>query len=400
MDNATSENIFEPSVLRWARSESGMSEDVLAAKLTDYWKDVTPQLVKNWESGGDQPTFTQVKKLSEIYKRPVAVFFLDGPPVEKTSIPDRRTIGSRDNKIISPEGRLIIRKARKVQELAAGLYSELGLDHPFKYKKYAIGDDPAELAKRMRRDLSIEIAAQFKFRKYQDFFEYLRLKIEDIGVITLKSGGHSSFPVADARAFSLADAEPYVILVNNKDYEGAKNFSLLHEFAHILLREAGICNNFKRFGNGNGFDPFEVFCNEFAANFLVPREDLLAHRILNRRKTVSPEELDLIVKPLADSFKVSRFVILRRLRMLEYVTPQAYKEKAAAWDEEVLPPPSGGGRSVPSRAAVLTNGVAFGSLVVEAYKQKKLSYSGVSDYLGLKTKYIPEFEKILRSHGR
>src|SRR5208283_2102332 len=94
--------------------------------------------------------------------------------------------------------------------------------------------------------------AQMKFRRYSDFFEHLRMKIEGTGVITLKSGGHNSFPTEDARAFSFTDRQPYVILVNNKDTEGAKTFSLLHEFCHVLVREAGICDNFSTFSGSRG----------------------------------------------------------------------------------------------------------------------------------------------------
>jgi hypothetical protein len=69
------------------------------------------------------------------------------------------------------------------------------------------------LGERLRADM-VSVHDQFKFRKFVDFFEYLRQKIEGTGVLTLKSGSHDSFPIADCRAFSFADQLPYVILVN------------------------------------------------------------------------------------------------------------------------------------------------------------------------------------------
>lgn len=396
----SSEKIFEPSVLRWARERAGIPIDHLAVKLAKFWKEITPDVVAGWENGGLQPRPVQVKKLAEIYKRPTAVFLLAYPPEESVLPPDRRTLGLK-SKQFSEEALLVVRKARRVQRLAAEFEEELESPHKFKYSKFKITENAASLAARIREDLLISIADQTRAKTYADFFAFLRQKIEAAGVITLRSGGHNSFPIEDARAFSFVDQQPYVILINNHDTEGAKNFSLLHEFAHILLREAGICNNFSSFnGENSKIDMLEVFCNKFAANFLVPEEYFLGHRVLSRRTgKIAPEELDLIVKPLAKDFKVSRFVVLRKLLTTGLIASPTYKSKSEEWENE-KPLVRRGGLSLPPRAAILNNGVSFSSLVLEAYKLKKLSYAGVSDCLGMKTKHIPAFEKLLLGHGK
>jgi Zn-dependent peptidase ImmA (M78 family)/DNA-binding transcriptional regulator YiaG len=393
-------NRFEPSVLQWAREKSEMSIEVLAAKLGAHLRNITPELIQKWENGTETPTTAQIKKLSEIYKRPLAVFFLASPPEEKALPPDRRTIGSRAAHAFSTETLLVIRKARRVQQLAEELEEELGTRKLFKYQKYEVNRDPVALAANIREDLSVTLAEQLKFSTYSDFFEYLRAKIEDTGVITLRSGGTNSFPREDARALSFTDKQPYVILINNKDTEGAKNFSLLHEFAHVLTREAGICNDFTSFSSdGEKIDRLEVFCNRFAAHFLVPEKDFLAHSVLVGKSRIAPQELDFVVKTLAMAFKVSRFVVLRRLLTSDLVTSEIYREKTEKWEKE-KPPVRTGGRSVPARTAILNNGITFSSLVFDAYKRDKLSYATASDYLGMKAKHIPTFEKLLRSYGR
>jgi Zn-dependent peptidase ImmA (M78 family) len=396
MTNPSEEIIFEPSILKWAREKRfGPQIDVVAAKLSDSSGGISLELIKDWEGGSAQPTLAQVKTLAEFYKRPLAVFFLDSPPEESSNPPDLRTIGSKDNKVLSPEALLVIRKARRIQEVSHDLYEELGEKPTFKYSKHTSTEDPVKLADKVRSDLSVSIDDQFKFKKYEDFFEYLRAKIEDTGVITLKSGLHDSFPEEDCRAFSFVDKQPFLILVNNKDTEGAKNFSLPHEFAHILLREAGICNNFKSFSNIN---KLEVFCNNFAASFLVPEEHFLGHKILRDKIKIREEELDVVVKKLATDFKVSRVVILRRLRTFKFIDPATYDEKIKIWGEEPVFRRKGGG-TFSLKTPLLKNGRAYSSLVFEAYRQKKLSYSRVSDYLGLKIKHLPAFEKLLNSHG-
>jgi Zn-dependent peptidase ImmA (M78 family) len=390
---------FEPAVLKWAREgRFGPRVETLEAHWAASWTELSPSIIVEWEKGIGQPTFSQIRKLAEIYKRPLAVFFLTSPPEEINNPPDLRTIGSEDNDVLSPEALLVIRKARRIQEVAATLLEELGEKPHFKYPRHTVNENASELAKQIRTDLNISLKEQTAFRTFEDFFEYLRVKIEGSGVITLKTGLQDSFSTADCRALSFADQLPYVILVNNKDSEGAKNFSLVHEFAHLLLRQAGICNNYKSFGAGRGINPVEVFCNQFAASFLVPGNMLLSHSELRDDKSLSNEQIDITAERLALEFKVSRVVILRRLLTLGRIQKPTYDSKTKEWSDENIAPRRPGGRFSLS-TALKKNGVAFSSLVLEAYKNRKISYAGVSDYLGLKTKHLPTFEKLVNSYA-
>jgi len=390
---------FEPLVLRWAReTRFGPSIQTLQANWAESWDDFSPRNIEEWEKGVGQPTFSQVRKLADIYKRPLAVFFLSGPPDEKRNPPDLRTIDSQANRLLSPEALLVMRKARRTQEIAADLLSELGESPAFKYRRYSLRADASALADEIRRDLALSVDEQFGFKTSEDFFEHLRGKIESAGVVTLKSGLQDSFPTADCRAFSFADQLPYLIMVNNKDTEGAKIFSLVHEFAHLLLREAGICNNFRSFSERRGVNAVEVFCNQFAATFLVPAKQLSSHRSLQGIRVVASDQIDRIVAQLAGAFKVSRVVILRRLVTLGLVTHALYRTKTQTWSKDLPPPRKTGGR-FSLGTAVKKNGVAFSSLVVEAYRRRKISYAAASDYLGLKTKHLSRFEKLIDSHA-
>jgi Zn-dependent peptidase ImmA (M78 family) len=391
---------FEPLVLKWAReSRFGPTIETLTAQWIDSWGDLSPALIAAWESGVSQPTFPQVRKLAEIYKQPPAVFFLDSPPPEKRNPPDLRTVDSGDNKTLSPEALLVIRKARRIQEIAADLSNELGEKLFFKYRRFSLDDNNAsDLGEQIRADLSISAAEQFEFRKFDEFFEYLRKRIESTGILTLKSGLQDSFPTADCRAFSFADQLPYLILVNNKDFEGAKNFSLAHELAHILLREPGICNNYRSFGRAKSVSKVEVFCNQFAASFLVPSKQLSVHSVLRGRKTIPLEEIDAVAERLALEFKVSRVVIIRRLLTLGLIPLSSYTAKTKTQKEEPLLPRKPGGR-FSLTTALKKNGTAFSSLVIHAYEKKKISYAGASDYLGVKTKHLRGLEKLINLHA-
>ncbi len=51
------------------------------------------------------------------------------------------------------------------------------------------------------------------------------------------------------------------------DSAGARSFTLLHELAHLWLREPGV-------SAGDPTDPVEVYCNRVASSFLLPQNEL------------------------------------------------------------------------------------------------------------------------------
>ena len=69
-----------PAVLKWARESAGLSLEDAAKRIPVPVAKLTAA-----ESGSGQLTFSQLKSASHVYKRPLAVFFLDAPPAQPTS---------------------------------------------------------------------------------------------------------------------------------------------------------------------------------------------------------------------------------------------------------------------------------------------------------------------------
>lgn len=67
--------LVKPALLVWARERSGLSVETAAAKMQ-----LEVVVLRDWESGAERPSIPQVRKLGEIYKRPLAVFFLPERP--------------------------------------------------------------------------------------------------------------------------------------------------------------------------------------------------------------------------------------------------------------------------------------------------------------------------------
>ena len=68
---------INPTIIKWARERSGYTLQEVAKSLN---RDVAT--ISNWESGAAAPTYIQLEKLADKYKRPVAMFFFPEPPHE------------------------------------------------------------------------------------------------------------------------------------------------------------------------------------------------------------------------------------------------------------------------------------------------------------------------------
>jgi transcriptional regulator with XRE-family HTH domain len=65
----------KPEILIWARRSAGFSVSEAAEKIK-----VDKDRLERWEADIDAPTIGQLRKLSEVYKRPLATFYLQQVP--------------------------------------------------------------------------------------------------------------------------------------------------------------------------------------------------------------------------------------------------------------------------------------------------------------------------------
>ncbi len=392
---------ISPEVLKWARTSLHLPEEAVLDHFSKKSKQrfkVDKALLNTIENGnGEEIAFTLLQELSSFYKRPLAVFFLNKPPTEPALPNDRRTIDSDVHKIISSDAVLAIRRARYVQEVFRELSKELEISLKFPFRKFTLSDNPLEMGIKFREILNFSLDAQKKVRDERGLFDAIRVRLEGVNVFTIKS----SFPLEDARAFSLVDQTPFIILVNNKDggYFGyaPKTFSLLHEFAHILLRESAICNDFSY-----SHQQIEKFCNSFAASFLVPDKYFWEVLEITQRQ-FDKAKLEDYLNTLKTAFKVSKDVLLRKLLTLKLIDQSFYKTKIQEWKEEYEKDKKekaerGEEQFIPvitqGRRALSNNGRKFVELVLHARGEGKITVDSAADYLGVNLKWLPEIEKL------
>lgn len=378
------EALINPQILAWARESAGFYIEEAAKKIP-----IQPDKLRNCEIGNDHLTISQLRKLCNLYKRPLAFFYLPKPPQTEQLPKDFRRLPKDEEEKISPNLRLEIRRAKYRREVALDLFKELEIEIPKLKIKADLTDDVYEIGKRIRKLLRVSFKQQERIKK-ESLLNFWREKIEDLGTLVFSA---SLIDLKVMRGFSIDKNPLPIIVLNSKDHHKARIFTLFHEFTHLLLHSGGICD----LGEQN---KIEVFCNAVAGEVLVPTDWLQAIPIVHQHQDKS-EWNDEHVYNLADRFGVSREAILRRLLAIGKTTEYFYKQKREQYQAEYrikINRDKAEKKSfpIPQHYKVLNKtGRMFAKLVFESYHQNKIGLLDVSEYLGTKLNHLPKIEQSL-----
>lgn len=369
----------KPSILLWARQTRGLSTKDAANKIRE-----SEDTINKWENGLKKLTYAQVEKLASTYKRPLAVFLLPEPPQEPPLPKDYRTELSIKHKPLTPNTLLAIRKARRLQLSAVELNKEL--DYPLKpiSIRASLLEQPEAVAKKVREVIIPSNFNIFAFNNSDEAFESWKKILEDNGILVFQI----SIQQREIKGFSLIEGELPAIVVNKPDEENSKIFSLFHELSHILLNESGICDML----DDEHSPKIEIFCNYFAGAFLVPAEKLLGHTLVEQNKSAVWENQDL--NSIANDFRVSKEVILRRLLIHGRTSNDFYKKWRDKYVKEYHPFGRGGKRNR-IKERIEERGNKYVSMVFTAYNQEKISTLDVADYMEVKIDQIPKVRELI-----
>jgi Zn-dependent peptidase ImmA (M78 family) len=330
--------------------------------------------------------------MADTYKRPLAAFYLPAPPPPTERPRDFRRAPGEGLGKDSPALLLEMRRAVYRREVAVELLDELDEESLPLTLTAGLGDDPEELGARIRDLLGINYERQVAWKNDLEAFRSWRTALEARGVLVFLARGVQP---AEMDGFSISHWPLPVVVVNDKNHERRRIFTMLHEFAHLLLREGGICDLDEDPTHPADTRSVEVFCNRVAGAALVPLDNLLEEEIVrstSARSTLSDEE----IVNLAQRYNASRETILRRLLIAGRTTEQFYLGKRQQYQQEA-PPTRSGGRALPHTKALNTLGQLFPRLVLESYGERRITASDLSEYLGLRLKHLPRLEEVMRS---
>lgn len=251
-----------PNILKWARESAKISEEVAAAKVS-----VSIDRLKEWEDGVSQPTIRQAQNLAHAYKRPFALFFLPDIPRDFQPLQDFRR---NDSKPLGTASVFIVREIQQKQAWISDVNQENREDKASFVGRFSIDDSPINVAIDILKTLEINPAGYKTENPIKEWID----KAEANGIyISRTSFIHPRLKLdsEEIQGFAIADPHAPFIFINSDDWSGPQLFTLVHELAHIWIAETGISNDIDIQTIGKDkYNPIELFCNEVAANALMP----------------------------------------------------------------------------------------------------------------------------------
>ena len=387
--------MIAPAVLAWARTSAGY-DLLLAAQKAG----VDPDALAAWESGDDQPSIPQLRKLAELYKRPLAVMYLPEPPLSFQPMQDFRRLPDSGTPRFSPGLTLEIRNAHQRRQLTLDLLEDEGEQATAFPLQTTIDAKVNDVAAAIRMALSVTYELQSHWRDPLVAFRAWRSRIEELGVLIFQA---SRIESGEASGFAYwAETLPFMV-VSRKDTYSRRTFSLLHELAHLMLHQSGVSDLDEVGRRSVDHERIEVFCNQVAAATLMPQELFLAEPLIAGQAHNQREWADDTIKELSVIYGVSREAVVRRLLTFGRTTEGFYQRKRTQYVQEFhhqreREKTKRGDKGIPRnmpRETVADYGRPFVRTVLAGYHADRLSLADVSGYLGVKVRHLAGIEQTI-----
>lgn len=360
-----------PELIVWARNHRGLTQEAAAEKLS-----VSVEELAALEAGEKTPNLTFFKRLSARLRIPGGALLRQSPPDVPPAPADFRTIEGRDPSL-GFETRLAISYARTI----AANYLEL-LEHELTDRMpdlptLSLSQNPEDAGEAERTRIGVSSSQQIGWTSDQGFRNW-RTIIESAGTLVLLK----NFPLEDCKGFTIFDDvnAPVIVISKEERLDVARTFTLVHEYAHILLRQPGLSDHDDR-------NPVEAFCNRFAAAFLMPRETI--RQLLGSLPNAPVDWAIDDVRTFARRLKVSQQALALRFESIG-IAPAGFFNRVRQLQGRVRPSrPQSGGNYVNTQVNEL--GDAFTSAVLRAESNELIRPTEASEMLDIRPVH---FERI------
>ncbi len=343
--------------------------------------------LEQWKSGEVKPTIRQLEELAGATLTPFGAFFLPEPPVETLPVPDFRTVGDRP--VRRPSAALLetIYAMQLRQDWMREHLREDGEEPLAFIGSVTLQTQPAVAAQAIRETLGMADGWAQEHPTWESALLGLRRAAEAVGILVVINGifgnnTHQKLDPEEFRGFVLCDALAPLVFVNGADAKSAQMFTLTHELAHLWLGKDGVFNLPQLEPSG---DEVEKFCNQVAAEVLIPTLELHACWAEEGRKREP-------FQALARRFKVSQLVAARRALDAGLVTRAQYLQFLQAYEEDErrkAAKKSSGGDFYRTQDTRI--GRRFGLAVVRAAREGRLLYRDAYRLTGLAGKTFDQY---------
>lgn len=312
--------LITKEMLNWAIQRSMGNIDEAAKHLK-----IDKQKLEAWGNGESFPTFNQAQELAKKLKIPFGYLYLSKPPEEELPLPDLRVKPGTPSQKPSPDFLEVLYSAMRKQEWYRDYLIKEDVDPVSFVNRYSMTTPIEIVAEDIRSTLKLTDKFRRSARNHMDFYSNLVEQAELSGILVMRSSivGNNTKRKLDPnefQGFAMSDTLAPLIFINQTDYLSAQIFTLMHELSHIWLGISGVSIQDYLETPIIQDELIQRRANEIAAEILVPKNDLL-----NRWHT--HYDLDQGLEELRRYYRVSVFVILRRIYTLEIIPYELYRSK-------------------------------------------------------------------------
>lgn len=296
------------NIIRWAREFYNMSPEEAARSIG-----VSTEKYSAWESGAEFPTYAKLKKISDVFRKPSAVFFFSEPPNIPPIKGDLRTLPDTVVDGFSKNVMIQLEKAKAYQLNLMELYETSNCIFT---NRAIIPTETKQLCNFLRNIMVFPLSAQKGRKNTKVVFEIYREKFYELGIYVFKD----SFKDNNVSGLCINDDLFPVILINNSMSFARQIFTLFHEFYHLVSNTSGaeiIRDDYYKYLDGSQ-SVTEKNCDMFANEFLVPTDDF---KIELSKKDID----DHRIAELSTLYSVSKEAIMYKLWTLKIITPKEYE---------------------------------------------------------------------------
>jgi len=257
-------------------------------------------------------------------------------------------------------------------------------------------DDIERVVDTERRRLGFDAQVRAGWHTKDGAFVWWRRRIERLGVFCFVM----RLPTSEVRGASYwTQRKAAFILVNSEDAESAagRMFTLLHEYAHLLLRQSLVCD----FRGSNGGVRGERFANRFAARMLIGPSEMRARLDELGISKFREQWGDGMLDKIRDPFRVSRDVVSIYLEELGLAPKGFYAAKRGAWAKlrafgRAKVPVTG--RTLPVQRLKMV-GSTLAGVLSSKQAEAALSALDLAEVLDVKVERIPAILEAFRRAG-
>jgi len=384
------EALIKKEMLGWAiRRSLGNLDDAAKYLKIDKYK------LEKWEKGEAYPTFNQAQEIARKLKIPFGYLYLSGPPDESLPLPDLRVKPGTQSIRPSPDFLEILYSAMRKQEWYRDYMTNEDVDPVPFVSRYTMSSPIETVANDVRKALNLDEDFRQKTRDKMDFYTKLVEQTEASGVLVMRSSivGNNTRRKLDPnefQGFAMSDKYAPLVFVNQNDYLSAQIFTLMHELAHIWLGVSGVSIQDYLIEPIVQDEVIQRRANEIAAEILVPADELFF-------RWQSYHDIDQGLEDLTRYYRVSIFVVLRRIYTLGIIPFSLYQAKYSELKQGIYHKKKGGGGGL--QPIFSRNSTTITTALLNAVSEGTVLPSHASKLLNVKPTTLYNMQAFLAGKG-